>query len=317
MSASTTPALEITNLTKQYSNGTQALSDINLSIKQGDFFALLGSNGAGKTTTIHIIAGLLKKSSGVVKALGVNQLDSPNKVKSSIGLMGQEFNFSLFEPIEEVLINQAGYYGITRDVATPRAHELLKKVELFDKRKEMVQMLSGGMKRRLMLARALMHKPKILILDEPTAGVDIEIRRSLWTFLRQLNAQGTTIILTTHYLEEAEQLCRNIAIINKGKVLVQTSMRDLLSQADSQTLLLESKTTLPKKINLTDIDYRYSDDCSLVVILKSTQTINDLLNKLSKQGIEIHNIKQTQNRLETLFLKLTGQTQEVSHVDSL
>ena len=299
------PALEIISLTKQYANGIQALSDINLRINQGDFFALLGSNGAGKTTTIHIICGLLKKTAGRVSVLGINQDDNPNQVKSFIGLMGQEFNFSLFEPIQEVLLNQAGYYGIARDKAKIRAKELLKKVELWDRRYDIVKTLSGGMKRRLMLARALMHRPKILILDEPTAGVDIEIRRSLWTFLQQLNQEGVTIILTTHYLEEAEKLCRNIAIIDQGKVLVQTNMKDLLSQADSQTLLLESRQRLPSIVEIKGVNCLRLDDFSLQIELNSKQTINDLLKNLSAQKINIYNIKQTQNRLETLFIKLT------------
>ncbi len=227
-------AIKITNLTKQYSNKTKALSSINLEIKQGDFFALLGSNGAGKTTTIHIICGLLQKTSGNIEVLDINQAKHPTRVKALIGLMGQEFNFSLFEPIEEVLLNQAGYYGIKRADAKIKATELLKKMALFEKKRDIVQTLSGGMKRRLMLARALMHEPKILILDEPTAGVDVEIRHSLWIYLKELNQAGITIILTTHYLEEAEQLCENIAIIDKGKVLLQNKMADLLNQADKK-----------------------------------------------------------------------------------
>lgn len=298
-------ALKIQQLTKRYANGYQALSQIDLEITLGDFFALLGANGAGKTTTIHIICGLLQKSGGDISVLGVNQAAKPEKVKSLIGLMGQEFNFSLFEPIEEVLINQAGYYGINRKAAKQEAHILLKKLSLWDKRKQIVETLSGGMKRRLMLARALIHRPKILILDEPTAGVDIEIRRDMWAFLRALNQSGMTIILTTHYLEEAEQLCKNIAIIDQGRVLLQSTMKDLLRKTSGQVLQLESINILPEGLNLAGFITKKIDDFSLQVQLSKEQTINELLGALNTQNIQIRTLTQNQNKLEALFIQLT------------
>ncbi len=298
-------ALEIKSLTKKYPNGTQALQNISLNIKENDFFALLGSNGAGKTTTINIVCGLLKKTSGNISVLGLNQEQNVNKIKSLIGLMGQEFNFSLFEPIEEILINQAGYYGIDRRQAKIRANYLLEKVRLFDKRKQTAKDLSGGMKRRLMLARSLMHKPKVLILDEPTAGVDIEIRLIIWEYLQQLNQDGTTIILTTHYLEEAEKLCKNIAIIDNGKVLLKTNMKSLLKNAESQTLILESHNKISKNISVDDYIFSNLDDYSLKINLYSHQSVNKLLAILDKQNVSIYNIRQAQNKLESLFVNLT------------
>ena len=298
-------ALVIKNLTKQYPNGAQALSGINLSIEKGEFLALLGANGAGKTTTIHIVCGLLRKTTGYIEVFNINQDKSPNRIKPLIGLMGQEFNFNQFEPIEEVLINQAGYYGIGRKTARKRAHTLLKQVELFERRKQIVKSLSGGMKRRLMLARSLMHKPKILILDEPTAGVDIEIRRAIWQELRNLNASGVTIILTTHYLEEAEQLCKNIVIIDKGEVIAQSDMKTLLSRLDYQTLILESTHKLPDILKPDGFDLERVDDFSLRLILPNTENISEVFSKLARQHIMIKNIRQAQNRLESLFLNLT------------
>ena len=299
------PALQLEELTKQYANGYQALDGISLKIATGDFFALLGANGAGKTTAIHIICGLLKRSSGQVFVLGIDQDKAPMQVKSLIGLMGQEFNFSLFEPIDEVLINQAGYYGIERKQAKIQAEKLLKQFFLWDKRKQIVKNLSGGMKRRLMLARALMHQPKILILDEPTAGVDVEIRRDMWAFLQQLNQSGVTIILTTHYLEEAEQLCKNIAIIDKGKVLLQSTMKDLLQKTSQQVLQLESVDVLPDMSIVNGFNLTRIDDYLCQVVLEKTQTMSDLLHKLAQHNIMIHSVKQTQNKLENLFIQLT------------
>ncbi|ABL02669.1 ABC transporter related protein [Candidatus Ruthia magnifica str. Cm (Calyptogena magnifica)] len=299
-------ALLIQGLKKTYANQLEALKGIDLRIEQGDFFALLGSNGAGKTTVIGIIFGLLNKTSGNIEVLGFNQNSHANQVKKLIGLMPQEFNFNPFEFIEEILINQAGYYGIIKSKAKIQAELLLKEVGLWDKRFNMAKSLSGGMKRRLMLARALIHQPKILILDEPTAGVDVEIRRSMWRFLSKLNDQGMTIILTTHYLEEAESLCRNIAILNEGEIIKQTSMKALLSQVDQQVLILESSTKLPRTIVTDNFKCERLDDYSLQVTLGSDVNITNVLQNLSIQGINVDYVRSTQNRLEALFLCLTN-----------
>jgi len=298
-------ALSIQSLKKTYANQLEALKGIDLYVEQGDFFALLGSNGAGKTTAIGIICGLLNKTSGDVEVLGLNQDTHANEIKRLIGLMPQEFNFNPFEPIEEILINQAGYHGITRSDARDQAKVLLIKMQLWDKRFDMAKSLSGGMKRRLMLARALIHQPKILILDEPTAGVDVEIRRSMWSYLKELNAQGMTIILTTHYLEEAELLCRNIAILDDGLVIEQTSMKKLLSKVDQQVLILESLEPLPKDIVSNNFSYERLDNYSLQVVIESKSNITDVLQTLAKQGVSIEHVRSAQNRLETLFLCLT------------
>ena len=298
-------ALLISNLTKTYANNMQALSRVDLSVKQGDFFALLGSNGAGKTSMIGIICSLLNKSSGKVQVLGKDQSTHLNEVKRLIGLMPQEFNFNPFEPIEEILINQAGYYGIEQSQAKAQAEILLKRMELWDKRSDMAKSLSGGMKRRLMLARALIHQPKILILDEPSAGVDVEIRRSMWRFLRELNEQGITIILTTHYLEEAESLCRNIAILDKGEIIEQTSMKKLLARVSQQTLILESVQPLPETLPEFSFKIERLDAHSMQVILEH-ENISQALSALSAQGVEIKHVRSAQNRLETLFLRLTS-----------
>jgi ABC-2 type transport system ATP-binding protein len=296
-------ALEIQNLTKIYNNKFQALQGIDLRIQEGDFFALLGSNGAGKTTTINIIAGLLNKTSGDIKAFGMSQNADKNSVKRLVGLMPQEFNFNPFEPIEEILINQAGYYGIDKKTATNRAVELLKEMQLFAKRKEMAKSLSGGMKRRLMLARALMHSPKILILDEPTAGVDVEIRKHLWEFLKKLNNTGTTIILTTHYLEEAEQLCRNIAIIDKGKVIESSPMKALLAKANNSTIQIETTTAI-EQIDLDDI-FTKIDTHTLHTEIGTHTNVSDIITLLHKKNIQVKTVNNLENRLENLFVALT------------
>ena len=298
-------ALSISNLTKTYSNNMKALSSVNLSVEQGDFFALLGSNGAGKTTMIGIICSLLNKTSGEVLVLGKDQSKHLNEVKRMIGLMPQEFNFNPFEPVEEILVNQAGYYGIDRSSAKAQAKILLKRMELWDKRLDMAKSLSGGMKRRLMLARALIHQPKILILDEPSAGVDVEIRRSMWKFLRELNDQGMTIILTTHYLEEAESLCRNIAILDKGKIVEQTSMKKLLARVSQQVLIVESIEQLPDILPTLDFKIERLDAYSIQVSLNDVN-ISQALIALSENKIEIEHVRSAQNRLETLFLRLTS-----------
>lgn len=300
-------ALTIKSLTKIYANNFHALKGIDLSVEQGDFFALLGNNGAGKTTAIRIICGLLNKTGGSIHILGLNQSTHKNAVKRLIGVMPQEFNFNPFEPIEEILINQAGYYGISHIKARNQVKILLKKMQLWGKRTDMAKSLSGGMKRRLMLARALVHQPKILILDEPTAGVDVEIRRSVWAYLKELNQSGVTIILTTHYLEEAESLCRNVAILNEGQVVAQTSMKKLLAKVSQQVLILESTRVLPQTIEQTQFECERLDDYFLQVTLGADTNITDVVQVLSKQGINVEHVRSAQNRLETLFLHLTNE----------
>ncbi len=299
-------ALSTEKLTKTYSNQLKALVGINLKVEKGDFFALLGSNGAGKTTAIGIICGLLKSTSGSVEINGLDQKTNVNKIKRMIGLMPQEFNFNPHEPNVEILINQAGYFGVPRSEAIIQAEKLLKKMELWDRRFDIAQSLSGGMKRRLMLARALMHKPEILILDEPTAGVDVEIRQSMWLYLKQLNKEGVTIILTTHYLEEAESLCRNIAILDKGELVEQSNMKKLLLKAKHQVLIIESIDKLPENIVVENCDCEILDDHTLQVFQGESTSISDVVVALSAQNINVSHLRSAQNRLEALFLSLTN-----------
>ncbi len=299
-------ALSTEKLTKTYSNQLKALTGINLKVEKGDFFALLGSNGAGKTTAIGIICGLLKSTAGSVEINGHDQKTHVNKIKRIIGLMPQEFNFNPHEPNIEILINQAGYFGIPRTEAKIQAEKLLKIMELWDRRFDIAQSLSGGMKRRLMLARALMHKPEILILDEPTAGVDVEIRQSMWAYLKQLNKEGVTIILTTHYLEEAESLCRNIAILDKGELVEQSNMKKLLLKAKHQVLIIESIDKLPENIAVENCDCEILDDHTLQVFQGESTSISDVVIALSAQNINVSHLRSAQNRLEALFLSLTN-----------
>jgi ABC-2 type transport system ATP-binding protein len=301
-----TTAISIQNLTKVYKTGVTALQGIDLTVEQGDFFALLGPNGAGKSTTIGIISSLVNKSSGTVKVFGHDIDTDLAAAKSSIGLVPQEFNFNQFEPVIEVLVNQAGYYGITRSVAFERAELYLSQLGLWDKRKTQARDLSGGMKRRLMIARALVHQPRLLILDEPTAGVDIEIRHSMWNFLREINAAGTTIILTTHYLEEAEQLCRNIAIIDSGRIVENTSMRQLLSRMDSHTLVLDLVRPLAHAPALQGFVTQRVDEHTLEVVVAHQSNITELFTALSLQNIAVSSLRNKTNRLEELFIRLTG-----------
>jgi len=298
-----TYALKISSLAKTYKGGFQALKGINLSVKKGDFFALLGPNGAGKSTTIGVITSLVNKTQGQVEVYGYDIDSDLEKAKSFIGLVPQEFNFNQFEPLMNILVNQAGYYGVDRKTALVRAEKYLKQLELWDKRHSAGRELSGGMKRRLMIARALMHEPQMLILDEPTAGVDIEIRRGMWDFLQTLNAQGITIILTTHYLEEAESLCRNIAIIDGGKIVENTSMKGLLAQLDGETFILDL-TPFQKEISLDDIGYRIIDDHTLEIDLQKSQNLNSVFEQLSAQGVEVLSMRNKSNRLEALFVNL-------------
>jgi len=299
-------ALSTNNLTKTYSNKLEALKGINLRVEEGDFFALLGSNGAGKTTAIGIISGLLKSTSGEVEINGLDQNKHANEVKKMIGLMPQEFNFNPHEPNMEILINQAGYFGISRSDAKIQAEVLLKKMELWDRRFDVAQSLSGGMKRRLMLARALMHNPSILILDEPTAGVDVEIRQSMWHYLTQLNKEGMTIILTTHYLEEAESLCRNIAILNNGELVEQTNMKKLLLKAKRQVLIVDTAEKLLGSITIANCDCEVLDDTTLQISQGENTSISDVVSDLSSQNINVLHLRSSQNRLEALFLSLTS-----------
>lgn len=298
-----TYALEISSLAKTYKGGFQALKSINLSVKQGDFFALLGPNGAGKSTTIGVITSLVNKTQGQVKVFGYDIDTDLEKAKSFIGLVPQEFNFNQFEPLMNILVNQAGYYGVDRKTAFNRAEKYLKQLSLWDKRNSPARELSGGMKRRLMIARALMHEPKMLILDEPTAGVDIEIRRGMWDFLQTLNAQGITIILTTHYLEEAESLCRNIAIIDGGEIVENTSMKGLLAQLEGETFVLDLSPH-QTEIVLSDVGYRSIDDHTLEIDLQKPQNLNTVFAQLSAQQVEVLSMRNKSNRLEALFVNL-------------
>ena len=303
-----TNALEIRDLHKTYKNGVQALCGINLEVKQGDFFALLGPNGAGKSTAIGIITSLVNKSSGTVKIYGHDLDGELEKAKSYIGLVPQEFNFNQFEPTIEIVVNQAGFYGINRKVAYQRAEKYLKQLGLWDKRRTMARELSGGMKRRLMIVRALVHEPRILILDEPTAGVDIEIRRSMWKFLKEINEQGTTIILTTHYLEEAESLCKNIAIINKGVVIENTGMQTLLSKLHVETFILNTEEDLQNKLQDWSDDkgcqVKKIDGSTFEVEISREYNLNNLFSELNKRNINISSLRSKSSRLEELFIRL-------------
>ncbi|VTU07421.1 ABC transporter ATP-binding protein [Actinobacillus indolicus] len=295
-------ALEIKNLIKQYPTGVQAVKGIDLCVEQGDFYALLGHNGAGKSTTIGIISSLVNKTSGSVKVFGYDLDTQKIQLKQQLGLVPQEFNFNQFEKVIDVLVNQAGFYGVKRDQALQQAEIWLKKLDLWEKRDHFTRELSGGMKRRVMIARALMHNPKLLILDEPTAGVDIELRRSLWDFLRELNQQGTTIILTTHYLEEAETLCRNIGIIQQGQIIENTSMKALLAKLETEIFLLDLSENRPLVID--DYPFKWVDETTIEVEVKRQQGLNKLFQQLSTQNIEVLSMRNKSNRLEELFMRL-------------
>ena len=297
-------ALEIKNLTKIYRNGNEALSGANLEVNQGDFFALLGPNGAGKSTTIGIICSLINKTSGKVNVYGVDLDTDSFAARMHIGLVPQEHNFNIFEPVGEILINQAGYYGIPRKTAIQRAEKYLKQLELWDRRFDMAKELSGGMKRRLMIARALVHEPKLLILDEPTAGVDIEIRHSMWSFMRNLNKQGTTIILTTHYLEEAESLCNNIAIIDHGVTIEQTNMRELLDRLSMESFILYLDSGIDDLPACEGYDVRMLDNKTLEVDMHKGQRMNKLYDQLSACNLNVVSMRNKSNRLEQLFISM-------------
>lgn len=300
-----TAALAITDLRKTYDNGFTALKGINLSVQQGDFYALLGANGAGKSTTIGIISSLVNKTSGTVSIFGYDLDTQRELAKSQIGLVPQEFNFNVFEPVGEILINQGGYYGIERPLATERAEKLLKQLGLWEKRKEQARTLSGGMKRRLMIARALVHEPRLLILDEPTAGVDIEIRRSMWEFLTDLNKSGITIILTTHYLEEAENLCRNIGIIDQGQLIENTSMKNLLGRLDTETYVFDLMEAIEPIEDMGTCHFELRDPTTLEVSYhKEDFSLNQIFTFLNQQGLHVLSMRNKTNRLEQLFMDL-------------
>lgn len=303
-----TIALSIKQLRKAYGNGFEALKGIDLEVKQGDFFALLGPNGAGKSTTIGIISSLVKKTAGTVEVFG-HDIDADfSSAKKALGVVPQEFNFSNFEKVMDIVVNQGGYYGLPKARAIQQAEKYLKVLGLWDKRHEASRHLSGGMKRRLMIARALVHEPKLLILDEPTAGVDIEMRRSMWAFLRELNQQGTTIILTTHYLEEAESLCRNIAIIDHGVIAKHSSMKNLLSQLHKEVVVLDLEQSLSEAPGLEGFTCELVDDNSLEVVIDKDQTFNELFALLADANIQVSSMRNKANRLEELFVNMVNQS---------
>ncbi len=297
-------ALSVRGLTKTYGNGVQALRGLDLDVEEGDFFALLGPNGAGKTTLIGIVTSLVNKSGGSVSVFGHDIDRELEAAKSCIGVVPQEINFNMFETPETIVVNQAGFYGIERRVARQRAERYLKQLQLWDKRDKMARGLSGGMKRRLMIARALMHEPRLLILDEPTAGVDIEIRRSMWEFLRGINAQGTTIILTTHYLEEAETLCRNIAIIDGGRIVERDRMSSLLRRLHTETFVLNLRDALTAAPVLDRYPTQLVDEHTLEVEVSKEQSLNDIFLRLSELGIQVLSMRNKVNRLEEIFMRL-------------
>jgi ABC-2 type transport system ATP-binding protein len=297
-------ALSVRGLTKTYKNGVQALKGVDLDVEQGDFFALLGPNGAGKTTLIGIVTSLVNKSGGAASVFGHDIDRELEAAKACIGIVPQELNFNQFETPYTIVVNQAGFYGIPRAVARERAEKYLKQLQLWDKRNTMARGLSGGMKRRLMIARALVHEPRLLILDEPTAGVDIEIRRSMWEFLREINEQGTTIILTTHYLEEAETLCRNIAIINGGQIVERDRMSSLLRKLNTETFVLNLRDSLAAAPKLEGYDVVLVDNHTLEVETAKEQNLNDVFSRLSALGIEVLSMRNKVNRLEEIFMRL-------------
>lgn len=303
------PALRIENLSKTYANGFSALKDVNLTVPQGGFFALLGPNGAGKSTMIGIISSLFKPSAGSVHIFGTDLLAQPSIAKQYLGVVPQEFNFNQFEKVEDILITQAGYFGIPASESKPRAKRLLTALGLWDKRNSKSRELSGGMKRRLMIARALIHKPKLLILDEPTAGVDIELRRSMWEFMQQINIEeNTTIILTTHYLEEAEQLCKRIAILDHGEIRINTEMKDLLAQLSVETFVFDLAQPLTQQLVIDKVtEIKQPDELTLEVTLTEGESLNCVFDQLNDLNIEVASMRNKANRLEELFMRLVDQ----------
>ena len=296
-------ALQIDNLKKTYKGGTVALKGISLKVKKGDFYALLGPNGAGKSSTIGIIGTLVTKTSGQVKIFDIDTDKDVATAKLLLGVVSQEINFSQFEKVIDIVTTQAGFYGIKKSIAKPKVETMLRRLGLWDKRNDQARTLSGGYKRRLMIAKALIHEPKLLILDEPTAGVDIELRREMWDFLKEINANGTTIILTTHYLEEAEQLCKNIGIIDHGEIVVDTSMKDLLRKLDVQGFVLDLEEPLDNEPKIKGYNLRLDDPLTLVTAVNKDKSINNLFDELNKIGIKVKSMRNESNRLEELFIE--------------
>lgn len=301
-------ALSISNLRKTYSNGVEALKGIDLEVSQGDFYALLGPNGAGKTTLIGIVSGLVNKTSGTIKVFGEDFDNSPERAKTFIGVVPQEMNFNIFKRVNQTLIDQAGYYGVSRTIALNRAEEYLTKLGLWDKRNDPARTLSGGMKKRLMIARALVHRPKLLILDEPTAGVDIELRRGMWDFLTELVKSGVTIILTTHYLEEAEILCNRVAIINQGNIVEEGSMKNVLSKLEAESFLFYLRKPITDSLldKLKAFNVKKVDETTFEATPPKGKTMNDLFDEFGRQKIEIISMRNKSNRLEEVFVSLTS-----------
>ncbi len=304
-------ALEIQGLSKTYGNDFKALKGIDLKVDEGDFFALLGPNGAGKSTTIGILSSLVKKNAGLVKIFGFDIDKNFAQAKQLTGVVPQEFNFSIFEKVRDIVMNQAGYFGMPRRLAIERSEKYLKLLGLWEKRGDQARTLSGGMKRRLMIARALVHEPKLLILDEPTAGVDIELRRSMWEFLQEINQDGTTIILTTHYLEEAESLCRNIAIIDHGAIVENTSMKSLLKQLSKEVFILDTKNPVNACPTVPGYDLNKVDETTIEVEIDKGQSLNALFSELSQSSIDVISMRNKVNRLEELFVSLVNKGQKM------
>ena len=297
-------ALEITDLKKTYPGGVEALKGISFAVNEGDFYALLGPNGAGKSSTIGIIGSLVTKSSGKVKIFDIDTDGNNEEAKMMLGVVSQEINFSQFEKVMDIVVTQAGFYGISKSEALPRVESILKRLGLWDKKDVQARTLSGGYKRRLMIAKALVHEPKLLILDEPTAGVDIELRREMWTFLKEINENGTTIILTTHYLEEAEQLCRNIGIIDGGKIVTNTSMKDLLGSLNVQGFVFDLDSPLSEAPDIEGFPLKLEDPLTLIAAVNKDRSINSLFEKLSEKGIKVKSMRNEANRLEELFIEM-------------
>ena len=305
-----TYALEILDLKKTYPGGTEALKGISLTVKDGDFYALLGPNGAGKSSTIGIIGSLVTKTSGMVKIFGIDTDKDMAEAKTMLGVVSQEINFSQFEKVMDIVVTQAGFYGIPKSEAMPKVENILKRLSLWDKRNVQARTLSGGYKRRLMIAKALVHNPKLLILDEPTAGVDIELRREMWTFLKEINKNGTTIILTTHYLEEAEQLCRNIGIIDHGTMVADTSMKDLLGTLNVQGFVFDLIEPLDEAPLIEGFPLKLEDSLTLVAAVNKDRSINALFSEFSKLNIKIKSMRNESNRLEELFIEMVNSNEK-------
>ena len=310
-----TIAISIRNLHKTYSNGHRALNGVSLDVAQGDFFALLGANGAGKSTIIGIIATLVRKTSGSVEVFGQNVETHTYATKLDLGVVPQEINFNLFEKVFDIVVTQGGYYGMPLKLAKERAEKYLRQLGLWEKHNQQARVLSGGMKRRLLIARALVHEPRLLILDEPTAGVDIELRRSAWDFLQQINRAGTTIILTTHYHEEAENLCRNIAMIDKGEIVVNTTMKQLLQTLNQELFVLDTHTHMTAAPDLPGFDARLVDETTLEIGVTRQQNLNDVFARLSAQGVSVKSMRNKSNRLEQLFVSLLKDNQTATGAD--